>query len=267
MNDTENSSALQPSMRLSEPEDAIDLREIFYLLLSHVWQILLCTVLCAMVAFGYTKYMITPLYDAAAKIYIVSASNGSVVNLTDLSIGSQLTSDYSQLLLARPLLEDVIDNLDLNMSASQLAGMISITNASDTRILKIGVTSSDPQLAADIANELTVQALIYLPKFMDTTPPNVIEDAIVPTAASSPNYTKNVMLGAVIGFVMSAGYLILRFLMNDTYETPEDLAASFGVMPLAVIPEENIEGLVKREGSRKLSKRIRDKFKKKGDKA
>jgi hypothetical protein len=45
------------------------------------------------------------------------------------------------------------------------------------------------------------------------------------------------------------------------------LAASFGVMPLAVIPEENIEGLVKREGSRKLSKRIRDKFKKKGDKA
>jgi capsular polysaccharide biosynthesis protein len=252
MKDETQETLVQPMYARGYEEDAIDLKEIFYLLLGHAGQILLCMLLGAVVAFGYTKYMITPLYDTAAKIYVVSASNGSVVNLTDLSIGSQLTSDYSQLLLARPLLEDVIDNLDLDMSTSQLASMISITNASDTRILKIGVTSSDPQLAADIANELTVQALIYLPKFMDTTPPNVIEDAVVPTAASSPNTTRNVMLGAVIGFVVSAGYLILRFLLNDTFETQEDIVNMFGVTPLAVIPEEEIEGLTKKETHKKF---------------
>jgi capsular polysaccharide biosynthesis protein len=264
MNNKEKSSALDQYAYAAASEDTIDLREIFYLLFSHIWQILLCTVLCAMVAFGYTKYFITPLYDATAKIYVLSASNGSVVNLTDLSIGSQLTSDYSQLLLARPLLEDVIDNLDLDVTTTQLTKMISISNVSDTRILEITVTSDNPAQAADVANELAIQSLIYLPKIMDTNPPNIIEDAVVPTVASSPSYTRNTLLGGVIGLVISAGYLILRFLMNDTYETPEDIASSFGVMPLAVIPEEDIDGLSKRETSKKFTKRLSNKFKKKG---
>jgi capsular polysaccharide biosynthesis protein len=130
--------------------------------------------------------------------------------------------------------------------------MISITNASDTRILSINVTSADPQEAADIANELTLQSLIYLPKIMDTNPPNVVEDAVVPTVKSSPSITRNVLLGAIIGLVISCGFLILRFLMNDTFETPEDVANMFGVMPLAVIPEEEIEGLTKKETGKKF---------------
>ena len=78
-------------------EDEIDLVELFYLLWGHAWQIILCLVVGAGIAFGVTKFLITPKYEATSSIYIVSASNNSVVNLTDLQIGAQLTADYQEL--------------------------------------------------------------------------------------------------------------------------------------------------------------------------
>ena len=77
--------------------------------------------------------------------------------------------------------------------------MIKITNTDDTRILKVTVTSPDPQESADIANELIDQACIYLPQIMETEEPNLVEEAIPPTAKSSPSTAKNVMLGRPAG--------------------------------------------------------------------
>jgi len=114
------------------------------------------------------------MYQASASIYIVSASNNSIVNLTDLQIGSQLTADYQELMLSRPLLLDVIKDLDLDTNYRSLAGQVSITNANDTRILKVTVTDSDPERAADIANELIKQARIYLPEIMETVDAQIL---------------------------------------------------------------------------------------------
>ena len=80
-----------------EAEDEIDLVELFYLLWGHAWQIALCLLVGAGIAFGVTKFLITPKYEATSSIYVVSASNNSVVNLTDLQIGAQLTADYQEL--------------------------------------------------------------------------------------------------------------------------------------------------------------------------
>ena len=226
-----------------EAEDEIDLVELFYLLWGHAWQIALCLILGAGLALGYTKLLVTPLYQATSSIYIVSASNNSVVNLTDLQIGAQLTADYQELILSRPLLEDVIENLELTngegqpMSTAALSSMITITNTDDTRILKVTVTSSDPQESADIANELIDQACIYLPQIMETEEPNLVEEAIPPTQKSSPSTARNVVLGGLLGACLACGVLVVRYLMNDTFVTPDDVAKYLGVQPLAVIPE------------------------------
>ena len=258
----ENQAINQPEAQIAQrqnDDDVIDLVELFYVLWGHAWQIILCLIAGAAIAFAYTYFLVTPLYKATSSIYIVSASNNSVVNLTDLQIGAQLTADYQELMRSRPLLEDVIENLDLDMSTSALSSMITITNTSDTRILKITVTSPDPQESADIANELVNQACIYLPDIMETDEPNLVEEAIPPTYKSSPSYAKNLVLGGLIGAILCCGVLVLRYLMNDTFVTPDDVSRYLGVQPLAVIPEadlgefnqENKKGrLLKRKGAK-----------------
>lgn len=258
----ENQAINQPEAQIAQrqnDDDVIDLVELFYVLWGHAWQIILCLIAGAAIAFAYTYFLVTPLYKATSSIYIVSASNNSVVNLTDLQIGAQLTADYQELMLSRPLLEDVIKNLDLDMSTSVLSSMISITNTSDTRILKITVTSPDPQESADIANELVNQACIYLPDIMETDEPNLVEEAVPPTSKSSPSYAKNLVLGGLVGAIICCGVLVLRYLMNDTFVSPDDVTRYLGVQPLAVIPEadlgefnqENKKGrLLKRKGAK-----------------
>ena len=249
------------AVRRPPANDEIDLVEVFYLFWGHAWQIILCLMLGAIAAFGVTKFLITPLYEATSSIYIVSASNNSVVNLTDLQIGAQLTADYQELMLSRPLLEDVIENLELTnaegepMTTRALEGMITITNATDTRILAITVTSPDPQQAADIANELVEQACIYLPQIMETDEPTLVEEAIVPTQKASPSTARNVVLGGMLGAILCCGVLLVRYLMNDTFMTPDDIQRYFGVQPLATIPEADLGDFGRPEKKRGFFKR------------
>ena len=210
-------------------EEEIDLVEVFYLLWGHIVQIIACFLVGAVLAFGFTFFFVTPKYQASSSIY--------VVNLTDLQIGSQLTADYQELMLSRPLLQDVIKNLDLDVTYRQLEKQISISNTSSTRILTVTVTDTDPQRAADIANELVKQARIYLPKIMETETPNLVEDAVVPSQKYSPSYAKNTTLGALLGAVLCCGVLLVQYLMNDTLETPDAVAKYLGIQPLTTIPE------------------------------
>lgn len=142
--------------------------------------------------------------------------------------------------------------------------MISITNTSDTRILKIVVTAPDPQQAADIANELVTQASIYLPQIMETDPPNLVESAIVPTSKSSPSYSRNTVLGAMLGAAFCCSVLLVRYLMNDTFVTPDDIAKYFGIQPLATIPEGDLGDFNRQGRKRKKNKAKKKKPSKEG---
>ena len=60
----ENQAINQPTGQLArrqDDDDVIDLVELFYVLWGHVWQIILCLILGAAIAFGVTKFLITPI--------------------------------------------------------------------------------------------------------------------------------------------------------------------------------------------------------------
>ena len=179
-------------------EEEIDLVEIFYLLWNNFLKIILCFVLGAVIAFGYSFFLITPMYKATAKMYI-NSSTKSVVDMADLQISSNLRSDYKELITSRELLETVIRSLRLEYEPSDLNKMIAVGNPTDTRIITVTVTSASPQEAADVANELVNKSKVYLPEIMKSEEPVVYESALVPVKKSSPSYSRNTLLGGLIG--------------------------------------------------------------------
>ena len=220
-----------------QQDDEIDLVALFYLLWGHMLQIIACVIVGGAAAFAYTYFMVTPLYQATSKMYVASATYNSIVDIYDMQLGSQLALDYEQLILSRPLMEDVAEALELDVKPEAIASLVNVYNPEDTRIITITVTCPDPQLAADLANEIAYQAGIYLPRIMESPAPNIYEDALVPTKKSSPSYSRNTLLGAMLVAVVYCGILVVRYLMDDSFTTPEDISRYFGVQPLAVIPE------------------------------
>lgn len=239
----------------SRGEVEIDLLELF----GHFRQRLLFIVagflIGALIAGLITQFAITPKYTATSKMYMVSSSSQSVVDLTDLNIGQSISKDYVELLKTRPIIEDVIMEQNLPYTYNELLSMINLSVVSDTRILTIQVTSEDKKEAMTIANALAEKGVKELPKLMETPEPHIAEYAIVPVNKSAPSLSRNTMIGALLGLLLMLGLFTIEFLRDDTFKTAEDIEKAFGVMPLTVIPEGRIEGLEDNSTSTKHRRR------------
>lgn len=226
--------------RSRQEDDVIDLYELACIWLDHIHTIILCFLVGAVLLNAVAYFGIHPTYESTAKMYIVSASGDSVVDLTDLNIGTSLTQDYEELILSYPVLNKVVKNMHLDMTTDDLAEMIAISNPEDTRVLYITVTSTDPKESMDIANEVMEVAIDYLPKTMNTDSPNVAQKARMPEEKVGPSYAKYTLMGALLGALLCCGYFVFQYMMDDTLHTQEDVEKYFGIVPLTSIPESEV---------------------------
>lgn len=238
----------------TEEETEIDLIDLAWALLDKIHYIVLCFLIGAVIMNAYSYFLVRPTYKSTAKMYVVSASKNSVVDLDALNIGTSLTADYEQLMLSYPVLEQVINKLNLDMDSDTLAKMIILENPTDTRILNINVVSTDPKNARDIANTLMDVSVDYLPKTMSTNAPNVAQKAKLADHKDGPSYTKYTMIGALAGAFLYCMYLVVKYLMDDTIHTADDMEKYFDIVPLAVIPDVSELAPEKQQKKGKLEK-------------
>lgn len=241
-----------------QDEDTIDLLELALGLLEH-WKLIAVTAVTGAVLMAlYTFFLVTPMYKATATIYVVSR-NDSVLNFSDLQVGSELTSDYIKVFEMWEVREKVISNLDLDYTYTNMASMLSVTNTSDTRMLDITVTNPDPEEAAAIANEYADVGAKYISEKMKTDEPTLMSSARVPENPFSPNKAKNILLGFVVGFVLACGVVVVRILLDDTYKTAEDIRKYAGLVVLASVPmAENAQPKEKNVLKRKTQRFMKD---------
>ena len=238
----------------TEEETEIDLIDLAWALLDKIHYIVLCFLIGAVIMNAYSYFLVRPTYKSTAKMYVVSASKNSVVDLDALNIGTSLTADYEQLMLSYPVLEQVINKLNLDMDSDTLAKMITLENPTDTRILNINVVSTDPKSARDIANTLMDVSVDYLPKTMSTNAPNVAQKAKLADHKDGPSYTKYTIIGALAGAFLYCMYLVVKYLMDDTIHTADDMEKYFDIVPLAVIPDVSELASEKQQKKGKLEK-------------
>lgn len=251
------------TVQLNQTEDEVEinLMELLFFYRTRIILILIGFFVGALIAGLVTFYLITPKYTATSKVYMVSASSDKIVDLTDLNIGTSLSTDYEELLKVRPILEEVIEEKKLKYTYEQLLGMLSISTITDTRILTITVESTDPEEAKVIANALAYKAEKKLPTLMETSTPHIAEEAVLPKSQSSPSLSKNTLIGGLLGAVVVIGFLTFFYLTDDTLKSAEDVEKAFGIMPLTVIPEGEVEEISdkKEEEIRKQKKKSRRK--------
>lgn len=236
--------------QLRDDEIEIDLLEIFHALWRKAWLIILCLVAGAVIAGAATKFLMVPQYTSSSMIYILTKTT-SVTSLADIQMGTQLTVDFETLATSRPVVEAVIDELNLDTTYDQLVHTITIENPADTRILKISVENPDPVMAKDIADAMADATADRVAEVMSTDKPNVVEDAVVAKHPSSPNFMKNVALGGLLAAMAAVAIIIVMLLLDDTIKTEEDVRKYLDMNTLAVIPLGEGEQALKKQRMKK----------------
>ena len=191
-------------------EVEIDLREILFVLLDKLLVILLVGVLTAGLAFLGTKLFITPKYQSETSIYVMSKNEESTANANDYVTSNYMTKDYQELITSRPVLEQVIADLDLDFSTGALKGMITVENKENTRIIAITITDTNPERARKIADAVRATSAVKIKEVMGIENVNVVEPASLSSSPVSPNVFKNMIIGGALGIILAIAVVIIR---------------------------------------------------------
>lgn len=224
-------------------EVSLNLMDLVHLLLKNISKIVIVGILTAAIAFGYTKTMVVPQYRSSAKMVIKVVSAESLTTFNDVQIAVGLVNDCVEIICSRQVMQEIIDELDLNYTPDQLLSQISITAPEDTRVLKISVTNSDPELAKDIAAAVCAAAESKVASYVGVDSIKTFEKPTTPTAPYSPNVLKNTLMGAFFGMCAVAAILVFMKLINNKIYTQEDVEQMLGLSVFSTIPyiEENVD--------------------------
>lgn len=221
-------------------EIEIDLKDLFLEIISYWQWIILVTIATGAVAFAISRFMITPMYESTSELYVLSKST-SITSLADIQTGTSLTNDYIVVVKGRPVLDQVIENLNLNESYKTLGGRVTLDNPSNSRVLNITVTDPNPQMAKTIADEIAKVASAYIAEKMKQDPPTIIQSGYDDGGAVSPNIGKNTVIGAFAGAFLSIAVIVVSYLFNDTIIDTEDVEKKLGMNVLGTLPLDESE--------------------------
>lgn len=228
----------------AKSELEVSLKEIFFELKQNWVMIAVSSLVLAVIVFLYTSFLVTPKYQSTSKLYVLSKST-SITAFSDIQIGTYLTRDYVEVVSDRPVLDKVIELLDLDITYKQLKGMVKVTNPQNTRIIEITITDSDPKRAKEIADKMADVSSAFIAEKMDQQAPNVLRYSYSDGGIVSPNIGKSTILGAAVGFSLAMILIILRYLLSDTMMSAEDVERKLGLSVLGMLPMEND---IKKEG-------------------
>lgn len=233
------------SMKNDEVE--IDLQRLFGVLLNKAWIIAIVSVLCAAIAFAGTYFFVTPQYQSSVMFYVnnkhVSLGSSTLsLSAADISASRGLVDTYIVILNTRETLVDVSDYAGVDYSYGQIRGMISAEAVNETEIFKVVVTCADPEAAEKIADAIGYILPNRIKNIMEGTSTEIVDSAVMPTSPSSPSYTRNTMLGFVIGLVLAAGLIIVLDLLDVSIREESDIAQSCRYPVLAAVPDMNVRG-------------------------
>jgi receptor protein-tyrosine kinase len=185
----------------------------------------------------------TPLYTSSTQLFVSTTDSAST---SDAYQGSQLSqqrvSSYTRLITGEELAARVVERMDLPLAPAMLSDRITATSAIDTVLIDVTVADPSPERAQRIA-EVVCSEFIDLVEELESPSSGgespvtvtVSDRPDVPGGASSPQTTRNVGLGLVVGLVVGAGLSVLRASLDRSVKEPEDVVSATGAAVIGTV--------------------------------
>jgi len=223
----------------------IDLRKIVYMLRTKIVFILLVTIFGGVAAGAFTHFFIDPTYTATVKFYVQNSadtvSTSASITPTELDAAEKLVNFCIYVIKTDTVLDKVAEDAQI-ASEEKLSKMITATAIEDTMAFQVTVKSKDATLSAKIANSIAKIAPEEIVRIVKGGGVSVIDYAKKPSKPSSPNIKKNILIGALAGFVLSFAAFFIYEVFDTTITETKDLERVFDIPVLGTIPRlESIE--------------------------
>lgn len=210
-------------------EEEISLVDLFNILKKHIKMIIISVLITVIIAAIYTFILVTPKYESGTEL-IVSQSVGETENVSqqDITTSIQLINTYSNIIRNDVILDPVIEELNLDMTADELREIVTVENEGDSQVFSIKVQNENPYEASTIANTIAETFQGEIQEIMNVDNVTVISVAHPDTQPISPNNLLNLIIGVLLGGMIGVGIALAVELTDTTVKSEDYLTNELG---------------------------------------
>lgn len=225
----------------------ITISDLLKIFLSHIKLIILLIILGGGLAYLYVSFLVTPMYSTSSLILVQNSSSFASdisaqtkdddrVNMNDITSSVTLANTCATLFTVAPEMKGAISGAS-----------VSITPIADSYFLRVTATSSDPHTAANVANTVADKAHDVYKDYFDAGKAEAVEYADVPSAPSSPNKMRFLIIGLLGGLVLGLVISFLLEIVDTTIKPEDDLYKQYDIPVFAEIIDFEAEGGAKKK--------------------
>ena len=218
--------------------ETIDLKDMFSYFKSKISIIILFIVVVGIMGCLYGLFIQKPVYKSSTSIVLISESQtGATLTYNDVSLNQNLVSTYSEIIKSRRVLNQVIDNLSLDYSYSNLSNNVEVSSVTGTQIIKISVSDRNNKTAMKIADEIAKVFAKEIPELYNISNVNILDYAEAASNAYNVNFIKQSIIYLLVGLVLGLGITFVMYYFDRSVKNASQIEDKLKLPVLATVRE------------------------------
>lgn len=219
-------------------EIVISIADIWAGIRKRLVPIILITIVIAIATGLVNYYLITPKYEATATVIVGKNKDESsdTLQYNDVLLSQRLVDTYTVIMGSQTIYNQIVDELDLNLTPKELQSMIKISTVKDTEVIRVTVKDTIPERAMDIANECLEIFEQEIKNIMQLDNVHILDSAQMPTSPVEPKLIRNSMQAGLITLALAIVIAVLLQLADTTIKNEEDIKSITNIPIIGQIP-------------------------------
>lgn len=240
-----------------------DIGEILGILRKRRGIIIWTTIICAVLTFFTSVFLISPKYSSNTDILVNRKVNNQENAQAQIQADVQMISTYKDIITSPTILNTVSDQLSTrgyNMNAADIKNCINISNQQNSQVFTVTVETKNPNLSALIANTVADVFKKKVKTIMSVNNVSILSKAVANSNPVSPKIPLATLAGIVAGLLLG---LILAFAIDGLDRTVDNesfITKELGLNDLGIIneiPANKVKKMLMTSHSAKGSRRKR----------
>lgn len=221
--------------------EEIELRQYWQIIKRHIVLVISIPLIAVIISAVLSFFVIQPEYQADTTLLVnqaeSSAQNG--LDYGQIQANQALVNTYSAIIKSASVESDVIKQLGLSYTPSQLDKMISVSSPTQSQVIDVKVVGPSEAQAVNIANALATDFQHKAQTLMNVKNVQIVDKAVQQTNPSpvKPNKKLNVAIALILGLLVSVGLSFLMEYLDNRIRTEEDVQRLLGLPVLGVVTE------------------------------
>lgn len=216
-------------------EETIDLSKLFAILKKNIKYLIILPVVFLILSMVLTFVLMTPKYSTSTQVLVNQKETDSQLMAQQVQSDLQLVNTYSEILKSPRILDKVSKNLKGKYSSGEIAGMLTVSNQAESKILNITVENESRENAGKVANEIANVFSKEVSDIMNVDNVSILSKADNNGSKVSPKPILNAIVGVFLGLIIALIIIFLKEILDKRIKTEEDVEEQLDLPVLGTI--------------------------------